>query len=79
LVHDTPENREVAGDAGLYFRAESPATLTALLRRVAGDRRLALELGAKAAARASERYSWERVSESYAALGRELVGRRGDA
>ena len=76
LVHDTPENREVAGDAALYFRAEAPATLAALLRQVAADRSLAAELGAKAAARARERYSWERVSESYAALAAELVASR---
>ena len=32
VVNDTPENREVAGDTALYFRADSPATLAASTR-----------------------------------------------
>ena len=33
VVNDTPENREVAGDAALYFRAHTPGTLAAALER----------------------------------------------
>jgi glycosyltransferase involved in cell wall biosynthesis len=76
LVHDTPENREVAGDAALYFRAEQPATLADLLRRVASEPTLVDLLRAKAAARARERYSWDSVSSDYAALVERLVARR---
>ena len=31
VVHDTPENREVAGDTAIYFDVREPASLTAAL------------------------------------------------
>ena len=37
LVHDTPENREVAGDAALWWDARDPATLTRLLGALLPD------------------------------------------
>jgi len=75
LVNDTPENREVAGDAGLYFRAADPATLTELLERIRRQPETARRQGAAAARRAARRYSWERVTRQYEALFRELAGR----
>ena len=45
LVNDTPENREVAGDAGLYFRADEPATLSGLFERVRRDPAWARDMG----------------------------------
>jgi glycosyltransferase involved in cell wall biosynthesis len=73
LVNDTPENREVAGEAGVYFAAENPATLTAAVGRLLAapgevERRRAL-----AAARARERFDWERVADGYAALLRRMA------
>lgn len=76
LVHDTPENREVAGDAALYFRADQPATLAELLRRAATEPALVQQLRARAAARARDRYSWDRVSDDYAALVKRLLASR---
>ena len=49
LVNDTPENREVAGDAALYFRAAEPAGLAADAR--AGARRPRRGRGGSAAPR----------------------------
>ena len=37
LAHDTPEHREVLGDAGLFFDAHRPETLAALLDRIVAD------------------------------------------
>jgi glycosyltransferase involved in cell wall biosynthesis len=76
LVHDTPENREVAGDAALYFRAQDPPSLAALLARVSSEPALVAELRRKSAARARERFSWERVCADYAALVAQLAERR---
>lgn len=76
LVNDTPENREVAGETGWYFRAEEPATLTGLLERVRRRSAEAQERGKAAGRRAAERYSWERVAESYRALFLRLAGRK---
>lgn len=68
VVNDTPENREVAGDTALYFRAEAPATLAALLERLRADPEEAVRRGRAAAARAAERYDWEAIADRYAGL-----------
>ena len=75
VVNDTPENREVAAEAALYFEAERPETLAAALdglradpEEVKGRRRLA-------EARARELYDWERVADGYAALLRRMARR----
>jgi glycosyltransferase involved in cell wall biosynthesis len=76
LVNDTPENREVAGDAALWFRAEEPASLAAALEWVRAHPAEARERGEEAARRAASRFSWEGVADRYAALLARLAGRR---
>ncbi|MFP3942084.1 MAG: DUF1972 domain-containing protein [Thermoanaerobaculia bacterium] len=68
LVNDTPENREVAGPSAWYFRAPEPESLAALFDRVRERPGEARELGCSAAARAAERYTWDRVAEEYRRL-----------
>jgi glycosyltransferase involved in cell wall biosynthesis len=75
LVNDTPENREVAGEAGLWFRAEEPGTLAERMDWVLGYPEEARALGKAAAARAALLFSWERVAVQYAGLLRRLAGR----
>jgi glycosyltransferase involved in cell wall biosynthesis len=75
VVNDTPENREVAGPAALYFRAADPATLVARLEQVRRRPHRAWLAGRVAARRASRRYSWERVADQYAELLRALAAR----
>jgi len=75
LVHDTPENREVAGDAALYFRAEEPATLAAELGRLLASPGEAETLRRAAAARARARYDWEEIADRYARLLAGAAGR----
>jgi glycosyltransferase involved in cell wall biosynthesis len=65
LSNDTPENREVVGDAGLYFSASEPGTLTEAMTTVIGDEARARMLGEAARTRALERYSWDGVAEAY--------------
>ena len=74
VVNDTPENREVAGDVALYFRADSPATLTAILERLRADPGEVARRGRAAAGRAAERYDWERITDHYARLLRAAAG-----
>lgn len=76
LVNDAPENREAAGDAGLWFRAAEPATLTALFDRVRSAPEEAAALGRRAAARAAERYSWPAVVDRYERLFAALAARK---
>ena len=75
LVNDTPENREVAGEAALYFDARHPQSLTALFDRVRVDPSLAERHRERAGSRARERYDWEVVADAYATLFRRLAGR----
>ena len=76
VVNDTPENREVAGDPALWFRAEEPEGLAAALERVRLDPAAAARLGREAALRAERLYGWEGVVDRYAELFKRLAGRR---
>lgn len=75
LVNDTPENREVAGDVGIWFRAEEPGTLAERMDWVLGHPEEARALGKAAGERAARLFSWERVADQYASLLRRLAGR----
>ena len=66
LARDTESNREVLGDAGLYW--DAPAQLAVQLRVLWGDAPRRHALGDAARARARERYSWERVTTQYLEL-----------
>ncbi|MEM9554972.1 MAG: glycosyltransferase [Acidobacteriota bacterium] len=73
LVNDTPENREVAGDEALYFRADTPSTLAHAIERVLLDRADAARRGAAARSRAEARFSWRRVTDAYEELFTDLA------
>ncbi|MEO7794196.1 MAG: glycosyltransferase [Thermoanaerobaculia bacterium] len=73
-VNDTPENREVAGDVALYFRADAPATLASLLERLRADPQEIARRGRAAALRAVQRYNWETIADLYAGLLEEAAG-----
>ncbi|HEV7922572.1 MAG TPA: glycosyltransferase [Thermoanaerobaculia bacterium] len=69
LAHDTPENREVGGDAVGYFRLRPEETLSGMLRewlRSVPDRERARQ-------RAAERFSWDAVTDRYEELLGNLV------
>ena len=68
LVHDTPENREVAGETALYFDARRPETLATALRENFSRPGASAALGAKARARALARYRWDAVVDAYERL-----------
>lgn len=73
IVNDVPENREVCGDAALYFTARDPDSLATLLRQASCDPAMVTALGQKAAARAREMFSWEKITDQYEALFRTLL------
>jgi glycosyltransferase involved in cell wall biosynthesis len=66
LYRNTPENAEVAGDAGIPFE---PGELAAKLQEVArmGEAERAA-FGARAMERVRERYSWDAVTDRYEEL-----------
>ncbi len=71
LARDNESNREVLGDAGLYWR--NPQELANLLRDVWGNADTIEKLGQCAQRRAEERYSWERVTSRYIELCESVV------
>jgi glycosyltransferase involved in cell wall biosynthesis len=66
LARETESNREVLGDAGLFW--STPDELAALLKRVWPDRERRNKLGERAQKRARERYDWEEVTTRYLEL-----------
>lgn len=73
LYLNTPENSEVAGDAGIaYERTHLDSALCGVLRMTPEERS---EWGRRAMHRVAERYGWDRVTDQYESLF-VSVGRR---
>jgi glycosyltransferase involved in cell wall biosynthesis len=68
LAHDTPENREVGGDAVGYFSLRPTETLSGMLREWLADARIREIYRTRARRRAGEHYSWNRVTDAYERL-----------
>lgn len=68
LVHDTPENREAAGDTALYWDARRPETLAEGLVALFSDPEGRQSRGDSARARASALYRWSDVADAYERL-----------
>lgn len=65
VVNDTPENREVAGDAGIYFVAGEDQSLAAALNTLLDDAGARNSYRQHSALRAKSDYSWTRVAGLY--------------
>ncbi len=76
LLHDTPENREVAGDTARWFDAHRPFTLTAEIEWALAHPEGVAALRTEAAERADRRFSWDAVADRYADLFARLAGRQ---
>jgi len=68
LYHDTPENREVVGTAGIPFTFDSGGGLESALARVVDDDDVIADLGERAQLRVAERYRWDDVARAYATV-----------
>jgi glycosyltransferase involved in cell wall biosynthesis len=75
IVYDTPENREVVGDCGLFFG--SAAELADRIQAAIDDPQMAQACGIKARARAQALYSWDAIADQYEKLFSELTANRG--
>jgi glycosyltransferase involved in cell wall biosynthesis len=78
IANDIPEHREVLGDAGWYYRRNDAEDLARRLREVLAPEAAALraERAAAARSRVEALYDWERVTDQYERLARDLVTRR---
>jgi glycosyltransferase involved in cell wall biosynthesis len=79
VSHDTPENREVLGDAGLICSFYDQDRLSSIVSGIAGDYFEYEEYGRKAKARVEKFYSWHRVTDQYESLFNEMVKKTGDS
>jgi len=75
VVHNTPENLETVGDAGLSYDGRvGGASLAEVLRDLLASPARIMALREAAAERVACHYSWERVTDAYEALFRRLLG-----
>src|SRR5439155_17831888 len=70
IAKDTPENHEVLGDTGLFFR--DAEDLAPQIQLTLSDRSLRERLGSVAYNRAKAHYSWDAVTDAYEKLFRDL-------
>jgi glycosyltransferase involved in cell wall biosynthesis len=68
LAHDTPENREVGGDAVGYFNLRPVQTLAGMLSKWLASSDLRQTQIGRARRRATERYGWEAITDAYEKL-----------
>jgi glycosyltransferase involved in cell wall biosynthesis len=68
LYHQSPENEEVAGGAGLPFDVNQPPTLARLLNEVLDAPSAYSVWKDRARCRVAERYRWEDVTDRYEAI-----------
>jgi glycosyltransferase involved in cell wall biosynthesis len=72
LAHATPENREVGGDAVLYFDLRPVETLSRTIELVLAGSADVEALRGRSRARVASLYSWSRVTDAYETLLRQL-------
>jgi glycosyltransferase involved in cell wall biosynthesis len=73
LARETESNREVLGDAGLYW--STPADLATRLKALWPEVEERRRLGDAARRRAAERYSWDAVTKRYLELSAKSLAR----
>ena len=73
LAHDTPENREVGGDAVRYFELRPTETLSGMIREFLRKPVEVEEMRAAARQRAAAHYRWDEVTSAYERLFAELT------
>ncbi len=74
IAKDTPENHEVLGDTGLFFR--NAEDLGRQIQLTLADTALVARLKSCAQSRAKALYSWEAVTDAYERLFRKLSGNK---
>ena len=72
IAKDTPENREVLADAGMFFK--DAEDLTRQIRLTLTDHALVARFRACAQTRAKTDYSWDAVTDAYEKLSSEWLG-----
>jgi glycosyltransferase involved in cell wall biosynthesis len=74
LANDTPENREVGGDAAGYFSLRPSQTLSGTLSEYLSSPEMRERMRLAARARAGEKYGWTAVTDAYERLFTAIAG-----
>ena len=74
IAKDTPENREVLAETGMFFN--DPEELARQIQLTLADDNLVARLRACTQNRAKTRYSWDAVTDAYEKLFAQLVRAR---
>jgi glycosyltransferase involved in cell wall biosynthesis len=76
LLSNIPENREVAGNAAVYFNSLDVNKLQESLRNLLGDRELQETLARRGLERARSTYNWDRIADQVEAFYFQVLERR---
>lgn len=68
LAHDTPENREVGGNAVGFFQLRPLETLSHVLQEWLTNEEVREDFRGRGRARAAARYGWDQVTDAYERL-----------
>ncbi len=68
VANRTPENEEVLGDSGLFYRKNDPEDLALVLARVLAEPRLVKDMRYSAFQRAKQQFCWDIISNEYETL-----------
>lgn len=66
IAHDNPFNREVAGDAAVYFKAAED--IPELVHSLERDEALLAKMAAESLGVVRQRYTWDHITDQYEAL-----------
>lgn len=75
IANDTPEHREVVGDAGLYYQKNSCADLTRVMEQLIESKSMRERLQNAAWKLIAKEYSWDKIANSYNVLAAKLSRR----
>jgi len=77
LLSDIPENREVAGDVGVFFKTNDVNRLQGVLKGLLADPEGCAARGEAGRQRVADHYDWGRLAEDVAAFYSEVLARSG--
>lgn len=78
VVFDTPINREILGDAGIYAAYGDPADFAARIEELVGDQALRERIAARMVGMAVTEHSWQARGRMLVELYRRLLSRQAD-
>ena len=76
LANDVPEHREVVGDAGFFFNVHKEGDLTNKMQYLIDHPEEVEKAREKAIKRIQDHYTWDKITEAYESLFRQMTGQQ---